>query len=187
MGCNRYWSHCGVSSNAQRTAPRTARFDSFVKHSKPIKHNSYSILAVQRSSSERVCTSRSHGMKPRPTVSPLRQRGPPRSKDCLLSIFFQLQLLCQLLIFLEKLIDFLNVIIRLHGQCCFVNWSDNLLFFFQVICYFCHALVLLQQPVRLSFVVLRFPYPLLLQPLPSNHSHYISLILPSSSMLILSP
>ena len=55
-----------------------------------------------------------------------------------------LQLLCQLLIFFKKLIDFLNIIIRLHGQCRFVNWSDNLLFFFQVICYLCHTLVLLQ-------------------------------------------
>ena len=66
-------------------------------------------------------------------------------KDCFILIIFNFQLLlCQLLIFLKKLIDFLNVIIRLHGQCRFVNWSDNLLFFFQVICYFRHALVLLQ-------------------------------------------
>ena len=55
--------------------PWKASFDGFVEHKQPAKHNSYSILAVQRSSSERVCTSRSHGMKPRPTVSPLRQRG----------------------------------------------------------------------------------------------------------------
>ncbi|RHL03658.1 hypothetical protein DW038_09810 [Agathobacter rectalis] len=32
-------------------------------------------MAVQRSSSEKVCTCLSRGTKPRPTVSPLRQRG----------------------------------------------------------------------------------------------------------------
>ena len=57
------------------TAPWTARFDGFVGHRYPIKHNSYSIFAVQRSSRERVFTCLSRGMKPRPTVSSLRQRG----------------------------------------------------------------------------------------------------------------
>ena len=65
----------GMDAGARRTAPWTARFDGFVKQRYPIKHNSYSILAVQRSSSERVCTCLSRETKPRPTVSPLRQRG----------------------------------------------------------------------------------------------------------------
>ncbi|RHL31318.1 hypothetical protein DW028_02615 [Agathobacter rectalis] len=64
-----------TDGRARRTAPWTARFDGFVWHRYPIKHNSYSILAVQRSSSERVYTCLSRGTKPRPTVSPLRQRG----------------------------------------------------------------------------------------------------------------
>ena len=47
----------GMDAGARRTAPWTARFDGFVGHRYPIKHNSYSIFAVQRSSRERVCTS----------------------------------------------------------------------------------------------------------------------------------
>ena len=135
-----------MDAGVRRTAPRTARFDVFVMYNQPIRHNSYSILAVQRSSRERVYTSPGSGDEVQAIANPLRQRGSSLSAFAqrLLSIdFFQLQLLCQLLIFLEKLIDFLNVIIRLHGQCCFVNWSNNLLFFFQVICYLCHCFIFL--------------------------------------------
>ncbi|RGM49663.1 hypothetical protein DXC13_07450 [Agathobacter rectalis] len=46
-----------TDGRARRTAPRTARFDGFVEHRKSLRHNSYSILAVQRSSRERACTS----------------------------------------------------------------------------------------------------------------------------------
>ena len=83
-----------------------------------IRHNSYSILAAQRSSRERVFTS--HG-----------------SWDEAPSYCQYLQLLMQqLLIFLKNAsyrFTSQRTIIRLHGQCRFVNWSDSLLFFFQVI------------------------------------------------------
>ena len=42
-------------AGARRTAPWTARFDGFVKHRNPKKHNSYSILTVKRSLQESTC------------------------------------------------------------------------------------------------------------------------------------
>ena len=42
-------------AGARRIAPRTARFDGFVKHRNPKKHNSYSILTVKRSLQESTC------------------------------------------------------------------------------------------------------------------------------------
>ena len=90
----------------------------------PIRHNSYSILAVQRSSRERVYTSPGSG-----------DEAPPYCQ--------YMQLLCQFFIFLKQLIYLLYIIIRLHWQSSFVNWSDNLLFFFQIIRYLCHCFIFL--------------------------------------------
>ena len=44
-----------MDAGARRTAPWTARFDGFVKHRNPKKHNSYSILTVKRSLQESTC------------------------------------------------------------------------------------------------------------------------------------
>ena len=44
-----------MDAGARRTAPRTARFDGFVKHRNPKKHNSYSVLTVKRSLQESTC------------------------------------------------------------------------------------------------------------------------------------
>ena len=52
-----YILHEGESIVMPAKQPRTARFDGFVEHRKSLRHNSYSILAVQRSSRERACTS----------------------------------------------------------------------------------------------------------------------------------
>ena len=45
-----------MEGKSRRTAPWTARFDVFVKQSEPEKHNSYSILVMQRSEHESMCT-----------------------------------------------------------------------------------------------------------------------------------
>ena len=123
-----YFSSMSIFVPANRLiAPRatqTARFDGFVMYNKPIRHNSYSILAVQRSSRERVYTSLGSG-----------DEAPHYCQ--------YLQLLCQFFIFLKQLIYLLDIIIRLHGQCCFVNRSDNFLFFFQIIRYLCHCFIFL--------------------------------------------
>ena len=49
----------GMDAGARRTAPWTARFDVFVKHRSPSKHNSYRHFAAQCSESESVYATRS--------------------------------------------------------------------------------------------------------------------------------
>ena len=44
-----------MDAGARRTAPRTARFDGFVKHRNPSSIISYSILATQRSDGRSTC------------------------------------------------------------------------------------------------------------------------------------
>ena len=53
----------GMDAGARRTAPRTARFDGFVRHRSPSSIISYSILAAQRSTwGSCVCRSGSWGL-----------------------------------------------------------------------------------------------------------------------------
>ena len=49
----------GMDAGARRIAPWTARFDVFVKHRSPSKHNSYRHFAAQCSESESVYATRS--------------------------------------------------------------------------------------------------------------------------------
>ena len=68
----------GMDAGARRTAPWTARFDGFVKHRNPKKHNSYSILTVKRSLQESTCA----------TPGARGARTEPQSKKYIIILYY---------------------------------------------------------------------------------------------------